>query len=441
MHTIPNDKEGLKHAKKRTLLQGMNYKVLLGVTTFLSFAMIAKAEETPTFLDTDWPNWRGPTHNGIAPERQNPPTQFSTTENVIWKAPVPGLGHGTPIVVRDKVVLLTADQKSQTQFAIAYERSTGKIIWQKEIHKGGFMRHNKKASQANGSLSCDGNRIFFNFPNAGAAWTTALELSSGKILWQTRITDYVVHQGYGSTPLVYKDLLIVAADNKKAGVTTALDRRTGKVKWSRKRPKKPNYPSPVIFRLQGKEQLILTGCDLVTSLDPSTGQLNWEFDGATTECVSTPVTDGIHIFTSGGYPTNHVSAMRADGTGEVVWKNKTRVYVPSMIIKDGHLYAATDGGIGYCWNSATGETLWRGRLGGTISASPTLVGDKLYVGNEAGDFFIFKATPEAFEIITKTRLGDQLMASPVIVGNRIYQRATIRKGGERQEMLFCIGNL
>ena len=116
---------------------------------------------------------------------------------------------------------------------------------------------------------------------------------------------------------------------------------------------KTQLPLPVIFRLQGKEQLILTGCDLVTSLDPSTGQLNWEFDGATTECVSTPVTDGIHIFTSGGYPTNHVSAMRADGTGEVVWKNKTRVYVPSMIIKDGHLYAATDGGIGYCWNSAT----------------------------------------------------------------------------------------
>ena len=75
--------------------------------------MIAKAEETPTFLDTDWPNWRGPTHNGIAPERQNPPTQFSTTQNVIWKAPVPGLGHGTPIVVRDKVVLLTADQKAK----------------------------------------------------------------------------------------------------------------------------------------------------------------------------------------------------------------------------------------------------------------------------------------------------------------------------------------
>lgn len=417
----------------------MNANLHLPALLLFTLASALSAAETPTFPATDWPNWRGPTHDGIAPAGQNPPTQFSTTENILWKAPVPGRGHGTPIVIGDKVVLLAADAQAQVQSAIAYDRATGKVRWKTDVHKGGFMRHNKKASQANGSLACDGARIFFNFPNAGAAWTTALELATGKILWQKRLTDYVVHQGYGSTPLVYKDRLIVAADNKKAGLTAALDRATGKSLWSRKRPKKPNYPSPVIFNLGGKDQLILTGCDLVTSLDPMSGRENWEFKGATTECVSTPVTDGVHVFTSGGYPTNHVSAMRTDGTGKIAWTHKTRVYVPSMVVKDGHLYAATDGGIGYCWNSTTGEILWKGRLGGTISASPTLVGDKLYVGNEAGDFYIFKATPKAFEIITKTRLGDQLMASPVIVGNRIYQRTTIRNGGTRQEMLFCIG--
>ena len=184
---------------------------------------------------------------------------------------------------------------------------------------------------------------------------------------------------------------------------------------------------------------MLTGCDLVTSLDPLTGKKLWEIPGATTECVTTTVTDGIHVYTSGGYPKNHVSAVRADGSGKIAWRNNIRVYVPSMIVRDGYLYGIADAGIAYCWKSDTGEEKWKGRLGGTFSASLTLAGDHLYAANEAGECFVFEANPKGFNLIAKNQLGAEIFATPVICGDRIYQRVAHRDGSNRQEMLYCIG--
>ena len=300
------------------------------------------------------------------------------------------------------------------------------------------MRRNKKASQASSTPACDGERFYVNFANGGGAYTTALD-RDGKIVWQTKVTDYVVHQAYGSSPAIYQDLVLVTADNKKAGVVAALDRKTGNVAWKVKRPKKPNYPSPVVLKVAGREQLVVTGCDLVTSLDPSTGKKLWEIPGATTECVTTTVTDGLHVYSSGGYPKNHVSAVRADGSGKVAWRNNVRVYVPSMIVRDGYLYGIADAGIAYCWKSDTGEEKWKGRLGGTFSASLTLSGDHLYAANEAGECFVFEASPKGFNLIAKNQLGDEIFATPVICGDRLYQRVAHRDGSKRQEMLYCIG--
>src|SRR5205814_107416 len=151
--------------------------------------------------------------------------------------------------------------------------------------------------------------------------------------WQTKITDYVLHQGFGSSPAVYQSLVIVSADNKGTGVIAGLNRVTGKIVWKQERPKTPNYTSPIILRVDDREQLLFTGCDLVTSFDPLTGKKLWEIGGSTTECVTSTVTDGQLIFTSGGYPKNHLSAVRADGSGKIVWENKTRVYVPSLLVR------------------------------------------------------------------------------------------------------------
>ena len=195
----------------------------------------------------------------------------------------------------------------------------------------------------------------------------------------------------------------------------------------------------MILNVAGKDQLLFTGCDLVTSLNPLTGKENWEIEGATTECVTTTVTDGKHIFTSGGYPKNHISAVAADGSGTVAWEETIRTYVPSMIVRDGHLFAILDAGIAMCRRCDSGEEIWKGRLAGTFSSSPVMVGDRIYVTNESGKTFVINGTPERFEILSTSTLGDSVFSTPTICGGRIYTRVAIQQDGVRQEYLYCLG--
>ncbi|MFH1301600.1 MAG: PQQ-binding-like beta-propeller repeat protein, partial [Planctomycetota bacterium] len=312
---------------------------------------------------TDWPWWRGPQRNGIANPNQSPPLKWSATENIVWKSPIPGRGYGSPTVVGDRIYLASADTETETQFVLCYDRKTGKQLWKTVIHTGGFStKGNKKSTHASSTVACDGERLFINFINNGAAYTTALSLD-GEQLWQTKITDYIIHQGYGSSPAIYESLVIVSADNKGGGAVAGLKRTDGSVVWKIDRPKTPNYPSPIILNVAGKDQVLMTGCDLVTGIEPLTGKKLWEIAGATTECVTSTVTDGELILTSGGYPKNHMAAVKADGSGEVVWENSNRMYVPSMLIKDEKIYSVTDNGVAVCWDVKTGKEIWKGRLG------------------------------------------------------------------------------
>jgi outer membrane protein assembly factor BamB len=397
------------------------------------------AAKTPTFPPTDWPWWRGPTRDGVAAANQSPPLQWGEGKNIRWKASIPGRGHGSPIVVGTRVFLATADHDAETQSVICLDRATGKQLWQTIVHKGGFEKGgNAKSSLASSTPACDGERVFINFLHDKAIYTTALDLD-GKQLWQVKVTGYVLHQGFGSSPAVYRGLVIVSADNKGTGVIAAFERATGKLVWSHERPKLPNYASPVILTAAGREQLVLTGCDLVTALDPLTGSRLWEVKGATTECVTSTVTDGTVVITSGGYPKNHISAVAADGSGKVVWENKVRVYVPSLLSSGGHLYGILDDGQAACWAFGTGAEKWRARLGGTFSASPILAGGHVFATNETGKTYVFKASPDSFEPVAENQLGTEVFASPVICGNRIYIRAAVKTQGRREESLYCVG--
>ena len=390
------------------------------------------------FTSADWPWWRGPSRNGVAASDQKPPVRWSETENVLWKAPVPGQGHGSPIVVGQHVFLATADEQRQTRSVLCFDRQTGDRHWETIVHQGkATPPRNERGTQASSTVACDGRRLFINFLHDGAMYTSALSLE-GERLWQTKIDDYVVHQGYGSSPAVYGPLVIVSADNKSGGSVAGLDRRTGQVVWKIDRPQSPNYASPVILEVAGRTQLLMTGCDLVSSFEPLTGDTLWEIEGATTECVTSTVADGDLIYTSGGYPRNHVSAVRADGSGEIVWENLSRVYVPSMLARDGSLYAVTDAGVAVCWKSDSGEELWKGRLGGTFSSSPVVVGDRIYATNEAGETFIFQASPQKFELTATNKLGDECFATPAICDSRIYARVAHQEDGARREYLYCV---
>jgi outer membrane protein assembly factor BamB len=387
----------------------------------------------------DWPWWRGPDRNGVAEPDQKVPTEFGFEKNIKWSVDLPGRAHGSACVVGDKVFIASADEEKQIQAMHAFDRSTGESLWTTVVHeKGMTQKSNQKASWASGTPACDGERVYINFITGDAVYTTALDLK-GKQVWQTKITDYIIHQGYGSSPAIYENLVIVSADNKSGGAVAGLDRKTGEIVWRHERAALPNYPSPVILEAAGKVQLFLTGTDKVSSFDPLTGKVNWEIEGATTECVTSTPTDGKHIYSSGGYPKNHVAAIAADGSGKVVWETNDRVYVPSMLVKNGHLYATMDSGVAICLDSATGTEKWKGRLGGNFSASPVLVGDKIYAVNESGDFYVFKADPEKLEILATSKVGDEVYATPSICGGNVFLRVADYEGEKRSERLICFG--
>jgi outer membrane protein assembly factor BamB len=386
----------------------------------------------------DWPWWRGPARNGEASADQKPPVKWSENQNVVWKAALSGRGHGSVAVIGDRVLLQTADEASGAQGVVCLQRATGDQLWSTTVHPAGGMRKNNKSTAASSTPACDGERVFVNFPNNGALMTTALDMN-GKQLWQTKICDYIEHQGYGSSPALYQSLVLVSADNKAGGAIAALERKSGEIVWRRERPQLPNYPSPIVLHVAGKDQLLMTGCDRVTSLNPLTGETFWEVDGATTECVTSTVTDGSRVFTSGGYPKNHMSAIEADGSGKKAWEIDSRLYVPSLLVRDGFLYGVLDAGIAICWKSDTGEEIWKARLGGTFSSSPVLVGDKIYATNEAGETFIYRADPTKFEELAKNKLGDEILSTLVLCDSRIYYRAAHLVDGVRVEFLYCLG--
>ena len=428
---------------------------VLGVCFFFALAIesshVSRADELDKSIENngiinsvdDFPWWRGNARNGQGNPSQDPPTTWSATKNIHWRTPIPGRGHGSPTIVGDRVLVPTANLKSDRQSVYCFDRETGAQLWKCVVHTGGLMtkgnkKQNKKASLASSTVASDGRRLFINFLNGEAVWTSAISFD-GDILWQRKICDYVVHQGYGSSPAIYNDLVIVSADNKGGGSVQGLDRATGEVRWQHARPKKPNYSSPIILYGNKKPQLVLTGCDLVTSLDPATGELLWEVPGATTECVTSPVSDGKVFITSGGYPKNHISAVAADGSGKLVWENKDRAYVPSLLYRSGYLYAVLDAGVAVCFDVEDGSQQWKARLGGTFSSSPLMVGNKIYATNENGETFVFAVNPEKYIAISKNKLGDSVFASPSICGNRIYLRVAEMEDGERNEFLYCIG--
>ena len=410
------------------------------ILLLLLIALTQSVTAAPSpFSSTDWPMWRGLNGDGHAKSFKGLPLKWNDSKNVVWKIALPGRGHSTPTIVGNRIYLATAESEKQVQSVLCLEKGTGKLIWNTTVHKGNFVKGgNKHKSDASSSVVCDGEHLYVSFPNDNKIHTTALSME-GKVLWQRAVTDYVIHQGFGTSPTVYRDVVVAKADSKQiGGVVVGLNKKTGKVIWKISRPKYPNYTTPVMITAHGKLQMVFGGAELITSIDPLTGRKHWEFPGSTQECVATAVTDGKRIFISGGWPKNHIAAIEADGSGTITWQNSARVYVPSMLMKDGHLYAAMDAGFAACWDSATGKELWKERLGGAFFASPVLVGERIYATNLSGKTFVYSTDPKEFKLLATNQLGNEVYASPIVSGNRLYLRVAF-KGANRQEYLYCIG--
>ncbi len=402
------------------------------------------AEPKPTGpAADDWPFWRGPNHNGVAADGQTPPVEWNDEKNVLWKVSVPGRGHSSPTIVGNRIFLTTAREKEQLQSVLCFDRESGEQRWETDLNLGGFPKriHNKN-THASPTVSSDGERVFAAFMHHDKIEVAALALASGRLQWRKTAGPYVPRQyeyGYAASPLIYKDSLIVVSDCDSDAFLTALDCATGDERWRTERQGKISWSSPIVGRVAGRDQLLLSGCDQVCSYDPETGEVLWSTAATTAATCGTMIWEGDLVFASGGYPKAQTVCIRADGSGEIVWQNKQKCYEQSMLVHDGHVYAVTDGGIAYCWRASDGMEMWNKRLGGPVSASPVLADGNIYCSNERGTTFVFRADPKQFKLVAENQLGDEAFATPTICGSRIYLRVAAGSGEGRQEFLYCIG--
>ncbi|MCA9054258.1 MAG: PQQ-binding-like beta-propeller repeat protein [Planctomycetaceae bacterium] len=388
----------------------------------------------------DWPWWRGPNFNGVAAEGQNVPREWSDSQNVAWKVSIPGRGHASPTVVGDRIYLATADEGAQRQGVLCLSRKDGTQLWITPLSQGGFPQTHPKNTHATPTVACDGERLFVTFHHHAKVTLHCLDLD-GKELWSRELGAYnpkKYEYGYAPSPLIYGDVVILAADVESGGLLAAYNRESGKRVWRTDRPTSYSFSSPVIANVAGQDQLLISGCEAVASYDPKNGKLSWVTPGTTMATCGTMVWDGDLVFASGGYPKAETICVKGDGSKEVLWKNGQKCYEQSMLATGGYVYAVTDQGVAFCWRGSDGQEMWKERLQGPVSSSPILVGDVIYSTNEAGTTYVFKASPNGYEQLARNQLGEEGFATLAVCGNQIFIRTATGSDAGRQEWLYCI---
>ena len=389
-----------------------------------------------------WMGWRGPNRNGVVID-QSPPISWSESENIIWSAKVPGRGHASPVVVGDQIILATSDLSKETQSVVSFDKNSGEQNWITIVNTGKF---NPKIfptnTHASSTVACNGESLFAVFNNNGGAQLVSLDLE-GNVLWEKQAAKFLpkIYQfGFGASPIIYKDTVIVTSECEKDGSMAAFNTKTGDEVWRVARKDATSYSTPVVANVAGTEQLILSGAKSVVSYNPASGAENWRTEGSWTVTCGTAVWSNDLVFVSGGFPTQQTVAIRADGSGEIVWESKAKCYEQSMLYYDGYVYGLADSGACYCWRAHDGKEMWKQRMEQRVSASPVFAGGHIYITVQRGTTYVFKPDPEGLEIVSENILGDTAYATPAFVDNRIYLRVAEGQDKNKQEWLYCIGD-
>jgi len=408
--------------------------VLCGSVVLCETSRITAAEASiddmpPAQADpNDWPWWRGPTKNNIAPTDQNPPISWSKTTNVLWRTALPGAGHGTPCVVGRRVVLAAGDTRARTISVICLDRATGKQVWRTVVYRGKLPKIHKDNSHASATVACDGERLFFPYQTADSLKLAALDME-GKIVWNKTIGPYESVQGYSASVAMHKSAVIVPLDIKGPSKLTALHRKTGDVVWEIKRSGiHETYASPLVARVAGRDQVFIIGPDNTSSYDADTGKALWTCKGPAQFCGAVVAFDADRVYSTGGWPERSLLAIRANGSGDVTkthvaWEGDKKVgYVPSPLLHNGLLYAVSDkSGLLRCYAAPTGKILWSTDLDAPFYSSPVWAAGKIYLFDRKGKGYVFQAGRALKHLATNT-LPDGAFATPIILESKIIIR-------------------
>ena len=426
-------------------------------------------------IAANWPQWRGPSGLGVSAEADLP-TTWNARENIAWSAALRGLGSSSPIVwgnqvfvtsqvgrtrlqggshpmlARDDAALVSREKPiggrredppggADPTFLIveSFNRSDGRRLWEYRVEaRGPFPDLHEKHNLATPTPVTDGERLFAWF---GTGQIAALDMR-GRGVWAKHLgqdySPFDINWGHGSSPVLYKDLVILLCDHESASYLLALDARTGARRWKADRGKgRASYSTPLVVPGPHGDELLVNSSERIDGYDPATGELRWYADAPRqTPIPSAVFHDGL-IYLTRGYRNSPYMALRPGGRGDVsashvVWRAPGGgSYAASLVHYEGLLYFTNDVGVLTCADAKTGARVWQTRLDGVFFASPVAADGKIYFASETGETIVVKAGRVA-AILARNDLGERLVASPAISNGQIFLRSDAR--------LFTVGS-
>jgi len=422
-----------------------------------------------------WPSFRGPLASGVA-EGQHLPDRWDgkTGENVLWRAPIPGLAHSSPVVWGDRVFVTTAvssnpnasfkpglygdgdasDDRSKHQWKIiALDAKTGKIAWERVAYEGEPLnKRHIKSTYASATPATDGRIVVAWFGSQGVH---AYDVD-GNFRWKVDLGrvnmgayDVPTYEwGPASSPIIWNGMVIVQCDTQADSFLLALNADTGETIWKTPREELPSWGTPNVVATSGGPQLVTNASNFIRGYDPRTGKELWRLGGSSKITAPTPISgDGVIVVVSGRGPERPIFVVKPDARGDVtlppgktssdaiVWSRTGRgSYMPTPLIYNGVLYVLANNGVFDAYDLKTGDEVYRQRLatiGDGYSASPVAADGRIYLSNEDGDVTVVAAGRE-FKAIATNPMGELLMATPAISNGVMYVRTA--------RSLFAIGS-
>ena len=411
-------------------------------TGLLLFGLVAF---TVARLDAQWLQFRGPDGAGIAASRSLPLTWDEST-NIRWKTAIHGRAWSSPVILDSEIWLTTATPDGKELSVVTVNAADGKIVRDQKIFQVDRPQEGHPFnSYASPTPVAEPGRVYVTFGSHG---TAALDSRTGKVLWERRDLACNHFRGAGSSPILFRSLLIMHFDGIDVQYVVALDKETGKTVWKTPRSidfkdlgpdGKPigdgdfrkAFTTPQIMDVQGRPLLISVGGKAAYAYEPMTGKEVWRLEQRYSHTASTrPVTGHGLIFYPTGWEDSRVLAVKPEGAGDitatnVVWQFTRSVpQKPSLLLVDDLIYMVNDVGIATCLEAKTGTQVWQSRIGGTFSASPLSAAGRIYFFDEDGKTTVIEAG-RTFKILAENLLDNGFMASAAVIGDALILRTTM----------------
>jgi outer membrane protein assembly factor BamB len=389
-----------------------------------------------------WPQFRGPEGLGTAPGA-NPPLTWSEAKNVRWKTAIHGKGWSSPVILDNQVWLTTATEDGRELSALALDHETGRILHDLKLFQVEKPQYaHPFNSYASPTPVMERGRVYVTFGSPG---TAAIDTKTGKVLWERRDLECNHFRGAGSSPIIFRNLLIMHYDGSDVQYLVALDKRTGKTVWKTDRSidfkdldkngqpmadgdLRKAYATPHVITVNGQPLLISLGAKAAYGYNPRTGEELWRLEERTSHSTSSrPLFAFGMVFYTTGWATGQVLAIRPDGRGDVteshvVWRvTRGASRKPSLLLVDDLIYVINDGGILNALEAKTGQVVWTNRIGNAFSASPVAAAGRAYFFDEEGQTTVIQAGRE-FKVLATNTLDDGVMGSPAIADGAMFLR-------------------